>query len=412
MAVRCMRGRVAVVLFLIFLLVLSAGCTGTEHSGDRPGQGVDGVEYRTVVDSRGVEVQVPTEIERVVTVSDGFIEGIMLALGEEEKIVAVGTSSPQRVYNFTYQTMGGETYEYRDGMQPVTYLSPRIRDLPPVKGSEGVNYETLAGLHPDLVILRVGSCAFYSMDKVQKTVTTIEGLGIPVVVLKAPSCFDEPDLSTISDEIRVLGAVFGKEKRAGELADYLESRTQVIFERTKDIPEAERPNVLVFGAWPANRKSGGGVGDVEGTDTIDSYFIEEIVHAKNVYRGTGGMVPVSAEQLLTLDPDVILLTTAYGYHPAEELYSAPNYQIVSELSAVKNRRVFSFPFEPPNCAKRHEYPIDVMVIAKAAYPDRFADIDLGEWLLDYYKSVYGVDDETARALRSAQWMDWTVEEDF
>jgi len=49
------------------------------------------------------------------------------------------------------------------------------------------------------------------------------------------------------------------------------------------------------------------------------------------------------------------------------------------------------------------------VIAKAAYPGRFADIDLGEWLLDFYKNVYGVDDGTAKALRSAQWMDWCVE---
>ena len=63
----------------------------------------------------------------------------------------------------------------------------------------------------------------------------------------------------------------------------------------------------------------------------------------------------------------------------------------------------------PYYSNRLEYPIDVMVIAKAAYPERFDDIDLAEWLLDFYKNVYGVDDDTAKTLRSAQWMDWCME---
>jgi len=366
-------------------------------------------ETRTVVDSRGVEVQVPMEIERVVTVSDALIESVMLVLGEEEKIVGVGSSCIQKNYNYTFPTVSGEAYEYQDGMNPVTYLSPRIRGLPLVGSSgTGINYETLAGLDPDLVILRVGSCTLQSMEDegVQKTISTIEALGIPVVVLKGPPCFDEPDLSTISDEIRIIGQVFGKEERAEELADYLESQTQEIFERTKDIPEPEQPTVLIFGASPTSRQSGG-AGSVKGTDTIESYFIEEIVHAKNAFQEAGSPT-ISAEQLLALDPNAIVLGTANGYHPPEELYSAPYYQNVAELSAVKNRRVSSFPWEPCNCAKRLEYPIDVMVIAKIAYPERFEDIDLGEWLLDFYKNVYGVDDETAKALRSAQWMDWTA----
>lgn len=411
MPVRGVSGRMIFILALMVLLVLSTGCTEVGQSEDGAGSGVDTTKYRTVVDSRGVAVQVPMKIERVVTISDGLIESTMFVLGEEEKIVGIGSSCLQRIFNYTYPTVGGEAYEYRDGMTPVTYLSPRLRELPLVgKSGAGINYETLAGLDPDVVILRVGSCTLRSMEDegVQKTIQTIETLGIPVIVLKGPPCFDEPNLSTISDEIQILGTVFGKEKRASELADYLESQTKVVFERTKDIPEVEKLNVLVFGASPTAR-SAGAVGSVTGIDKIESYFIEELVHAKNAYRNTGNPT-FSAEQLLALDPDVIVLGTANGYHPPEELYSAPYYQNVGELSAIKNRRVSSFPWEPCNCAKRLEYPINVMVIAKAAYPELFEDIDLGEWLLDFYKNVYGVDDDTAKALRSAQWMDWYMEE--
>lgn len=367
-------------------------------------------EYRTIVDSRGVAVRVPMEIERVVTLSDGLIETTMLLLGEDEKIVGLGWSSMQKYWNFTYETVSGETYEYRGGIHLVTYLSPRIRDLPVVAESGGVNYETLASLDPNLVILRVGDCGLPSMEDegVQKTISTIEGLAIPVIVLKAHPCFDEPDLSTISDEIQIIGDIFGKEERAGEIADYLESQTQLVFERTKDIPEAERPNVLVFCALPPSQQTGRGVGMVRGTDTIESYLIEEIVHAKNAYTGTGSPV-VSAEHLLAIDPDAIVLPPWYTYHPPEELYSAPYYQNIGELSAVKNHRVFSLPRAGSNCARRYEYPIEVMVIAKAAYPERFEDIDLAEWLLEFYGDLYGVDRATAEELRSAQYMDWCVE---
>jgi iron complex transport system substrate-binding protein len=169
--------------------------------------------------------------------------------------------------------------------------------------------------------------------------------------------------------------------------------------------------MMQFGLSPRARQ-GGGAGMAWGGDTIESYFIEEIANAKNAYEGTGAFVVISTEQVLALDPDVIVLPTAQGYHPASELYTAPYYQNLQELTAVKNHRVYALPYTPYNWAKRLEYPIEAMVIAKAAYPERFADINVGEWTLDFYQQVYGVDEATAKELRSVQWMDWMVEENF
>lgn len=363
-------------------------------------------ETRTVVDGRGVAVTVPVQIDRVVTVSAGIIEGTMYVLGEADKIVGVGSVCSQKVSNYTIAT-ASETLKGVDGMNPVAYLSPRLQNLPLLGSGTDMNFEMLAGLNPDVVIIRACGCNVASMEdeNTQKTIRTIEGLGIPVVVLQGPTCFDKPNLIAMSDEIRILGRVFGKEEKAEKLAEYLQSQTEVVFERTKDIPDSEMQSVLIFGASPNSRKAGG-AGMVRGTDTIESYFIEDIVHAKNAFRNTGRPT-ISAEQLLSLNPDAIVLDTANGYHPPEELYSAAYYQNVGELSAVKNRRVFVLPW---TCCstKRLEYPIEVMVIAKAAYPDRFADIDLEEWLINFFKNVYDVDNETARALISTQWMDWTV----
>lgn len=70
------------------------------------------------------------------------------------------------------------------------------------------------------------------------------------------------------------------------------------------------------------------------------------------------------------------------------------------------------PWTPMNCSRRVEYPLDMLIIAKAAYPELFSDIKIHEVALQFYKDVYHVDDATARGLRSAQWLDWTVENDF
>jgi iron complex transport system substrate-binding protein len=144
---------------------------------------------------------------------------------------------------------------------------------------------------------------------------------------------------------------------------------------------------------------------------MESYFIEDIVNAKNAFQGTGGWKILSAEQILALNPDVIVLPTDWGYHPPRELYEAPYYQNLQELEAIKNQRVWALPYTPYNCAKRLEYPIELMVIAKAAYPDLFEDIIFHEWVLQFYQNVYNVDKDTAEDIRSIQWLDWTLEED-
>jgi len=363
-------------------------------------------DYRTVVDSRGVSVEMPTEIERVATISGGLVEGVMTALDEQDKIVGLGHRALRMKFNYTYETIDGNTYYYKNGMNPVTYLNPQMMELPLFADSNSINYESLASLEPDLVILRCG-CGILKYpddENTQKTIETIESLDIPVVVLYAPGFADELDTETISNEIRIIGQIFGKDQDAETLCHYLESQIDLVADKTDDIPDDEKQRVLILGLSSLARDNGG-AGNVMGTDTMDSYFIEEVVNAKNAYQETGWLAMISVEHILALNPDVIVLCTSYGYHPPNELYSAPYYQNIQELDAIKNEQVWALPWTPSNAAKRLEYPIDVMVIAKAAYPGLFEDIDLGEWLLDFYMNVYNVDRDTAKELRSAQWMD-------
>lgn len=406
--------KLIVCMFLILLVSLPfSGCTSEKATLPATDPSTND-ESSIITDMRGVQVKVPKNITRTAVISDGFVECVMISLGVQDNIVAVGTTiTPNNKVEIP--SVKGENITYENGQNTMLYLDPSIKDtirLTPQQYNV-ISFEALASSDPDVIILRVGDCSvgWDNRDTMNKTINTMESLGIPVIVLYSPTYYSNSDLSTIREEIKIIGQIFGKEEKALELADYIQSTEKMISDRTRDIPETDKPSVLYLGLSPNARKAGGS-GHSWGIDTPESYTIEGIVHAKNAYRDTGTAKILNAEQVLAIDPDVILLATSWGYHPARELYEAPYYQNLNELSAIKNKKVYSMPWTPSNCARRLEYPIDLMITAKACYPEKFQDIKVHEWVLDFYKQAYNVDDKTARGLRSVQWLDWMEEEDF
>lgn len=387
-------------IFSIIILVITFACLNAKDI--------------IVTDMRGVNVSVPDNLERIATISDGFVEGVMTHLGVINKVTVIGSWSMKRDYKYSFTTVGGEEYTLR-GWNTMKYLHPWLNDLPCINSPQGniINYETLASANPQLVILRVGDCTLRGAnpESVEKTIGTIEALGIPLVVIFSPNYYNKAELSSMREEMRVLGDIFGQREKALKLFDYLDATEKMIRKRTASIKEKNKVSMLYLGLNPNVRKKGA-AGSVSGVNTPESYIIEGIANAKNAFTGKGSGVIMSAEQLYALNPDVIVLPTSNGYHPPRELYESPDFQILQELKAVKNKRVYAMPWSPMNCARRVEYPIDMMIIAKAAYPDKFKDIKVHTFVLQFYKDVYNVSDKDAEALRSEQILDWTVEYDF
>ena len=372
----------------------------------------------SVTDMRGKQIEIPEKLERVATIDDGFIEGVMTHLEVINKVTAIGSWSMKRDYKYTYETIDGKTYTAK-GVNTMKYLHPWLNDIPCFNSPQGdiLNYETLAKSDPQLIILRVGDCTvsggsyFRGGDPAQleKTISMIESLDIPLIVLFSPTYYGKAELSSMKEEMRILGDVFKQRDKALKLYEYLNETETMVRNRTKNIKE--KPTVLYFGLNSAARKQGGS-GMVSGINTPESYIIENIVNEKNAYRGKGNRVILSSEQVYAVDPDIILLPTQNGYHPANELLKAPYYQNLNQLKAVKNKQVYALPWTPMNCSRRVEYPLDILIIAKAAYPEIFKDIKIHQFALKFYKKVYNVDDKTAKALLSEQMLDWTIENDF
>ncbi len=372
----------------------------------------------TVIDMRGKKIEIPEKLERIATIDDGFIEGVMTHLNVVNKVNAIGSWSMKRDYKYTYETKDG-IYKTYKGLNTMKYLHPWLNDLPCFNSPQGdiINYETLAKANPQLVIMRVGDCTvsggsyFRGGDPAQleKTISMIESLDIPLVVLFSPTYYGKAELSTMKEEMSVIGDIFKQKEKAVALYEYLKQTEDLVKERTKNV--TNKPKVLYFGLNSAARKKGGS-GMVSGINTPESYIIEKIVNAKNAYPKKGNNIILNGEQVYALNPDIIILPTQNGYHPADELLYTPYYKNLNQLKAVQNKKVYAMPWTPMNCSRRVEYPLDILIIAKAAYPELFKDIKVHKFALEFYKHVYHVDDKKARELRTQQLLDWTYENDF
>lgn len=400
-------------LYFFFLLCLAYLCGSCNKNDEKEQIQILNSGFKNITDMRGISVEIPEHPQRVITVSDGMIESVMAHFGVMDKLIALGSACIQR--DFTYKIPGkDQEYHFSEGMNPIRLLYPATAELPLIASSGlPLQLEKIASLNPDLIILREGCCTIPNLDdpKSKQALAMLSSFGIPVVVLKGTTKFDPPDLKMINKEISILGEIFNQEEKAKDLNGFLENAITLVQSRTSGILEKDKTKVLLLGLSPIARE-GGSAGVTKGKDTMEGYFIENIVNAKNAHQGKGGRTSsllLNTEQIFALDPDVIVLPTASGYHPPEELYEAPYYSMLQNLRAVREKKVSALPWTPCNCSKRIEYPIEVMMMAKIAYSELFEDILIHEWVLEFYQKIYGIEREQAEKLRSAQWLDWTID---
>ncbi len=390
-------------LALILSIVFSFSCVGS-------------VQAKEIVDMRGKTVVVPDKIEKIATLDDGFVENVLTHIEQIDKVNVIGSWSLKRDYSYTFPKDNGSEYTHA-GLNTMRYMHPWLNDLVCVNSPQGnvINFEQLAVSKPDVIVMRVGDCTVRAdnMDVTQRTINTIEALNIPLIVTFTPQFDDGFDLSSMQEEAEIIASLFSEVEvnKANALMDYTASIEDLIRERVKNIPENEKKTVLYFGLNPATRDQGG-AGTVHGVNTPQSFMIEDVINAKNAFTGVGTNVPISVEQIYAFDPDVILLPTMNGYHPAEELYSAPYYSYLKDVRAVKERKTYALPWQPMNCAPRLEYPLELLIMAKAIYPERFQDIVFHEFAIDFYKKVYHVNENEAKNLLETQILTWTIDENW
>ncbi|GLY25191.1 ABC transporter substrate-binding protein [Micromonospora sp. NBRC 101691] len=364
------RAALAGLLAVVLGLTLAA-CGGADSATTSAGP----AKTASITDHWKRTVEVPVDPERVVVLEwEGLITKSMRIFGVEDTLVGVDTATKKMGYR--------------------ARLVPAI-DRAEALGSpwSGVNYERLAGLRPDVVFLEAWVASQENRTLHQEVIDKIESLGIPVVVLLSPSNFDEPDISTAWEHITITGEVFGRQAEAAKLVGRLQAGIDRITARTRDIPEAERTPVAYFAT----------INNVMGTKSIQSYLLTEVVGARNV-AGPGTFVTVSEEKLLALDPDAMVVAGHEGYLDPALIHAGRhaglNWANLAEMRAIKNKRLVALGYDEWRATV--ETPIALLKMAKLAYPERFADVDVAAEEVAFYREVYGLDEQRAREAIEAQ----------
>lgn len=375
----------AIPLFLVLIMI--TGNTGI----------VFAEETKTITDMREKNITIPSNPQNVVIMNTGFLAQLTRAMKVSDRIKATG----------------GLIYEWDTDVKnnEYIYLNPGFQDLPNVHGShDPLSTETLASANPDLVIWENTEYTQDDQNKAQNDadIETIEKtLQIPLVVVKGTALYGNKDNQATYDTVTLMGEIFNRQEKAEKINAAMKKRIDEIEERTKDIPAEKRAKVLFLGltselpspVWP----------DAYG----DAKFSDNILKVKNLVTDRGTK-KISAEQIIQLNPEVIILTTYSDKSCNPDIFKEDEtFKELRVVDAVKNERVVSAGDMTWMGDYGLDTPIILMTEAKGAYPEKFADINVRDWSLDYLQEIYDMSrDEAATLFDDIMRMGWTKDKGF
>lgn len=339
------------ICMILLLSLLLGGCAGKETAGKQ----TDTAEnMRTIVDMAGRSVSIPARVNKV-----------------------YGASPTGTIFIYTIDPDLLLGWNYFMGMDGSQFVAEKYKNLPVLGGWFGnistANTEDLMRLHPDLIICMDIPQQPGLADRIQDLT------GIPVVVVNG-------SINKMEEAYKFAGKVLGREERTAALAAYCRE--------TVDFVQAKKP--LLSGRNPVKVYYAEGRKGLE-TEPAGSWHAELIEYVGGVNAagtdlppgGELGRSPVSAEQVMLWNPEVVLI----GYFREGETSSYA--QIMTDgdwadIAAVRSKRVYEIPTQPfnwfdrPPCINRL---IGIRWVANLVYPDVYR-VDMRAEVKRFYELFY------------------------
>ncbi len=282
----------------------------------------------SVTDDSGNRLILPARLSRIVSLTLPTDE-ILLSLLDPSRLSAVSALSAD------------------PGVSNVAAQASRV----PRKMTLSV--EPLVALHPDLVLTASWSDA--------AIVAQLREAGVPVYLIASPTNVDG-----VEKLIERLALLTGETARGADLVSGMEEKLRAVAEKTATIPPQKRLRVIDYTTFGASMGKGSSWDDV-----VKRAGLVNAVDGLSSDRW--GQVPVSTEELLTIDPDIIIIPGwVYGDAKAAGSFAASTREnpALRGLTAVRTGRVFTMPESLRTCTS--QYIADAVVwLARTAYPGVF-----------------------------------------
>ncbi|MFJ7668530.1 ABC transporter substrate-binding protein [Lysinibacillus sp. NPDC097195] len=271
----------------------------------------------TITDATGKDIVLEAPPERMVSLIPSNTE-ILFSLGLNDKIVGVN--------------------DYDD-------YPPEVADKEKV-GSMDFNIEQIIALQPDIVFAHESGIA-----SLEGAMEQLEAAGVKVFVVTNASNFNET-YTTMEQLGRATGKLPEAQKMIATMKAKVEEvqaklqdvKPKKVFVETSDEPEIYTP----------------------GKDTFMQEMLD-MIHAENIAADTDGWFKIDAEQIITKNPDVIVVT--YNYVP-DILTKIPQRAGFETITAVKNRAIVQVD-ENMTSRQGPRLADGLEELAKAIYPEAF-----------------------------------------
>jgi iron complex transport system substrate-binding protein len=224
------------------------------------------------------------------------------------------------------------------------------------------NVEAVLALRPDAVFQWASSSADF--------ISALDRTGVAVLGMRVGS------YENYVDYVKLMGKVAGKEERTALLLGRQDEMRQRLAALLADLQPAQRPSVLYF-----NRAQN--LLRVSGKGTFQDFNIQ-LAGGQNAAAGSSAIATITIEQVMTWNPEVILLGNFDARMPSD-LYDDPRWQ---GIDAVKNRRVYRMPlggyrWDPPS----HESALTWLWLAGLLQPERMRE-NFRETMRDWFGFLY------------------------
>jgi iron complex transport system substrate-binding protein len=328
-------------IFLMTILILSQACPVICDTSDT----------HTITDMAGREVTVPSSVNSV--------------LGTNQAATTM-------IYVISPDKLTGLSSDYSKSK----YIPDKYKNLPNVGGTQGktkLNAESFQSMHPDVMFMPYTTGAEADVVDTQRQLNPI-----PVLALGSTT-----DITNFAEPVRFMGKVLGDSDKAEEFISFYQNIYKKVNQTSASIPESEKKRVY-YAEGPE-----GLLTDPEGVGHTQPLEVSNGINVANVqFNGGIGRTPVSMEQILKWNPDVIIAFEKSFY---DKIYSDPSW---SQVKAVQDKQVYLVPSDPFNWYDRSPGINIVMGIpwtAKVLYPDKFKDLDLKAVTKEFYSKFYHYD---------------------
>jgi len=350
--------KIMMVALAVLLTLSTIGCN-VDTADDSPevGSTMENVsDKRTITDMVGRTVEIPEEINT--------------AMG-------LGCTNRFFVYLDSADKMAGLTTESRreDPINQPYAMAIRSK-LPDMPIYDQNDLETISALDPDVLFLCLGESHRDFQDEENISTRT----NIPLVITK-PYVTLSRNTKEFYETVEIFGDLLGKESRAKELIKGVKEIINDLNERTKDIPDEDKPTVHVGGkAWSGSH----------GIASTSSYYSAfDFINAKNIVADLEQEnVFIDPEALLSWDPDFIFVEsgTYDGFRLTMEDLNKPQFQSLKALQNNEVHRIFLKIWCNTNFAN---VLVNSYYIGSVIYPEQFSDVDFEKKADEIYELFLG-----------------------